>query len=116
VHDDVGSLYDAANSGDHVAVSVLDRAAKMLALGLANVVNIFDPDLIILAGAQMSYRHLYEDKIIDAAKQQVVQIDAEMPPIRVHAWGDLMWAKGAAAYAIDQVSALKVREIARNGS
>ena len=93
---------------------MLDRAARMLALGLANVVNIFDPELIILAGAQMSYRHLYEDKIIDAAKQQVVQIDAEMPPIRVHAWGDLMWAKGAAAYAIDQVSALKVRELSRN--
>ncbi|MGR3812804.1 MAG: ROK family protein [Cognatishimia activa] len=114
IHEDVGSLYDAANSGDQLAVSVLDRAARMLALGLANVVNIFDPELIILAGAQMSYRHLYEDKIIDAAKQQVVQIDAEMPPIRVHAWGDLMWAKGAAAYAIDQVSALKVRELSRN--
>ncbi|QTN37410.1 ROK family transcriptional regulator [Cognatishimia activa] len=114
IHEDVGSLYDAANNGDQLAVSVLDRAARMLALGLANVVNIFDPELIILAGAQMSYRHLYEDKIIDAAKQQVVQIDAEMPPIRVHAWGDLMWAKGAAAYAIDQVSALKVRELSRN--
>lgn len=115
IHEDVGSLYDAANNGDQLAVSVLDRAARMLALGLANVVNIFDPELIILAGAQMSYRHLYEDKIIDAAKQQVVQIDAEMPPIRVHAWGDLMWAKGAAAYAIDQVSALKIRELSRNG-
>ena len=115
VHGDVGSLYAAANNGDQLAVSVLDRAAKMLALGLANVVNIFDPELIILAGPNMAYRHLYEDKIIDAAKQQVVQIDAAMPPIRVHAWGDLMWAKGAAAYAIDQISAIKVRELPRNG-
>lgn len=115
IHEDVGSLYDAANNGDQLAVSVLDRAARMLALGLANVVNIFDPELIILAGAQMSYRHLYVDKIIEAAKQQVVQIDADMPPIQVHAWGDLMWAKGAAAYAIDQVSAIKVRELSRNG-
>lgn len=110
-HKDVGALFMAANAGDQVAASILDRAAKMLALGLANVINIFDPQLIILAGSQMSYRHLFEDKIIEIAQKQVIQIDAEMPALRVHDWGDLMWAKGAAAFAIDEVAALNVREL-----
>ena len=38
-----------------------------------------------------------------------------MPPClrsKIHQWGDLMWSKGAAAYGIEQVSILKVQELA----
>ena len=84
----------------------------MFALGLANVVNIFDPGKIILAGARLSFDHLYSERVIDEMKQWVVDVDAPMPDILVHDWGDLMWAKGAAAYAIEEVSALTVKRLA----
>ena len=108
----LASLFSAAQKGDAMAQSVLDRARRMFALGLANVVNIFDPGKIILAGARLSFDHLYSERVIDEMKQWIVDVDAPMPDILVHDWGDLMWAKGAAAYAIEEVSALTVKRLA----
>ncbi|CUH79482.1 N-acetylglucosamine repressor [Tritonibacter multivorans] len=108
----LASLFSAAQKGDAMAQSVLDRARRMFALGLANVVNIFDPGKIILAGARLSFDHLYSDRVIDEMQQWIVDVDAPMPEILVHDWGDLMWAKGAAAYAIEEVSALTVKRLA----
>lgn len=95
-----------------MACSIFDRAGRMFAMGLANVVNIFDPKLIILSGARLSFDYLYSDQVIEEMRRWVVQIDAPPPKVRVHNWGDLMWAKGAAAYAIEEVSTLAIRELA----
>ncbi|MEC7257308.1 MAG: ROK family protein, partial [Pseudomonadota bacterium] len=74
--------------------------------GLANLVNIFDPELIILAGEQMQFDHLYADKVIEAMRGDIVQIDKPPPEVAIHKWGNLMWARGAAAYALEKVSDL----------
>ncbi|MGR3455290.1 ROK family protein [Pseudooceanicola sp.] len=115
-HKDLDSLFAAAARGEGIARSILDRAGRMFAMGLANVVNIFDPSLIILSGAQLNYDFLYSDKVIDEMKRWIVQVDAPPPEVKVHGWGDLMWAKGATAYAIEEVSNLTVRELAANAS
>ncbi len=107
---DVATLFKRAQSGDTMARSIFDRAGRMFAMGLANLVNIFDPKLIILAGERLSFDYLHADTVLETMRQSVVQVDAPLPEVRVHAWGDHMWAKGAAAYAIEQVSALSVRE------
>ncbi|PCJ07944.1 MAG: sugar kinase [Rhodobacteraceae bacterium] len=111
-HRDLGQLVAAARSGDQMARSIFDRAGRMFAMGLANVVNIFDPKLIILSGARLSFDYLYSDQVIEEMRRWVVQIDAPPPEVLVHNWGDLMWAKGAAAYAIEEVSTLAIRELA----
>jgi transcriptional regulator of PTS gene len=115
-HHDLGQLVEAAKSGDQMARSIFDRAGRMFAMGLANVVNIFDPKLIILAGARLSFDYLYSNQVIEEMQRWVVQIDAPPPKVLVHNWGDLMWAKGAAAYAIEEVSTLAIRELATSDS
>lgn len=35
-----------------------------------------------------------------------------LPEVIVHDWGDLMWAKGAAAYGIEEVTSRTVKELA----
>lgn len=102
----IEALLTAARDGEPLARSILERAGRMFAMGLANLVNIFDPGLIILAGEQMQFDHLYSDDVIAAMRRQIVQIDKAPPQVQVHKWGDLMWARGAAAYALDQVSDL----------
>lgn len=111
-HRTIASLFQSAENGDAMAKSILDRARRMFAMGLANVVNIFDPSKIILAGARLSFDYLYSDKLIEEMRQWVVQVDAPLPEVIVHDWGDLMWAKGAAAYALEEVTARTVRELA----
>lgn len=109
---DLSALYKQAQAGDTMAKSIFDRAGRMFAMGLANVINVFDPELVILSGEQMAYDFLYSRDVLDRVRATTVQVDAALPEIRVHKWGDLMWAKGAAAYAIEQVSNSTIQGLA----
>jgi len=102
-------LFEATRADDPIARSILDRASRMFGMGLSNLVNIFDPELIIISGEQMSHNFLYADGVIEAMRDEVVQIDVPPPEVRIHKWGDLMWAKGAAAYALEGVTERAVR-------
>jgi predicted NBD/HSP70 family sugar kinase len=106
------SLVDAARGGDQTAQMIFERAGRMFAMGLANIVNIFDPQLIILSGERMQFDYLYADEVLDSIRKSIVQIDADPPEVRIHKWGDLMWAMGAAAYAIDGVAEIAMQQIA----
>ena len=99
----VASILSTARAGDPTARTVVERAGKMFAMGLANLVNIFDPELVILAGEQMEFDHLYADAVIEQMQKSIVEIDKPAPQVVVHKWDTLMWARGAAAYALEFV-------------
>ncbi len=111
----VQDLFQLAKSGDQTAQTIFKRAGKMFAMGLANVVNIFDPALIILSGERMQFDYLYAGEVIENMKNSVVQIDVSPPEVRIHKWGDLMWAKGAAVYAMEGVTEFSLRGMINNG-
>lgn len=112
----VETLLAAARTGDPTARTIVERAGRIFAMGLANLVNIFDPELIILAGEQMQFDHLYDDEVIDAMRKSIVQVDMDPPEVVVHKWGDLMWARGAAAFALDRVSELALSGLGDNAA
>ena len=101
-------VLQAARDGNSAARAVVDRAGRMFALGLANITNIFDPEVIVLAGAQMQSDHLYAETVIEEMRKQIVQIDRAPPDVVVHEWGDRMWALGAATYALEFVQEIAV--------
>ncbi|HHU90203.1 MAG TPA: ROK family glucokinase [Clostridiaceae bacterium] len=47
---DAKTVFDAAKLGDETAIKVVDRYIDILAEGLANIVNIFQPDVIAIGG------------------------------------------------------------------
>jgi len=47
---DAKTAFDAAKMGDETAIRVIDRYIDILADGLANIVNIFQPDVIAIGG------------------------------------------------------------------
>ena len=72
----------------------LDRHAGRLARGLAHVINIFDPDVIVLGGGLSKLAHLYE-VLPDLAAPHVFAEPARVvikPPV----WGDAGGVRGAA--------------------
>ncbi|MEP1535331.1 MAG: ROK family transcriptional regulator [Paracoccaceae bacterium] len=109
--DAVTKVLTAAKNNDALAKSVVDRAGRMFALGLANLVNIFDPELIILAGEQMQFDHLYAETVIEQMRKSIVDIDKPPPEVVVHKWGNAMWARGAAAFALDYIRDLAVDDL-----
>ena len=98
------SLYDHAKAGNQSARSIFHRAGRYLAVGLSNVINLFDPALIILSGERMRYDYLYAAETLAEMDNLAIVTGRPRPPIEIHAWGDLLWAHGAAALALSVVS------------
>ncbi len=97
------ALYHQAKAGNETALAIFERAGKMFGMGLANLVNIFDPELIIFSGERMQFDLLYEENVLEELRHNSLQTNRPPPEVRVHKWGDLLWAKGAAAWATEYV-------------
>ena len=83
-----------AAGGDAAAQATLDRHASRLARGLAHVVNIFDPEVIVLGGGLSKLAHLYA-VLPDLMAPYVLAAHASVvvkPPV----WGDAGGVRGAA--------------------
>ena len=98
------ALFAQAKSGNEAARTIFRRAGRYLSVGLANVVQLFDPELIILSGERMRYDYLYADEVL--AEMQRLTLNAGRAPCRIetHAWGDMVWARGASALALAAVT------------
>ncbi|QDY68499.1 ROK family transcriptional regulator [Qingshengfaniella alkalisoli] len=112
----IHKLIDAARNGDATARTIIERAGRMFALGLANLVNMFDPELIIMSGERMQFDFLYAEEVMDSIAEQTVHSDMRPPEVVIHKWGDMMWAKGAAAFAIDGVAELAMEGMDGNAA
>jgi predicted NBD/HSP70 family sugar kinase len=44
-------VLEAASEGDEVALSALHEIGRYLGIGMANLINIFNPEMIVLGGA-----------------------------------------------------------------
>lgn len=95
------SLYENAKAGNEAARAIFDRAGRYLALGLANVANMLDPSLILLTGERLDYDYLYAEDVLTEMSHLTLQTGRPAPRVEIHAWGDLVWAQGAAAMALD---------------
>jgi fructokinase len=84
----------AADAGDAEAKAVLDRHASRLARGLAHVVNMLDPDVIVLGGGLSRLTHLYE-RLPSLARPHIFADDPVID-IRPPKWGDASGVRGAA--------------------
>jgi fructokinase len=57
---DARAIADAASQGDAACQATLERHARRLAQALAGVINLLDPDVIVLGGGLSALPHLYE--------------------------------------------------------
>ena len=62
---DAKTVFDAADLGDEVAKDIIDRYIKYVAIGLVNLVNIFQPEAIIIGGGVCAQG----DKVINPLKE-----------------------------------------------
>lgn len=95
------TLFEQAKDGNVAARAIFDRAARYLALGLANVANLFDPRRIILSGSRLRYDFLYAPEMLSEITNHALHTP---PPVEINTWDDLVWARGAAALALSDLT------------
>ncbi|ARU01314.1 ROK family protein [Yoonia vestfoldensis] len=98
------ALFTQAKAGNEAARTIFRRAGRYLSVGLANVIQLFDPELIILSGERMQYDYLYSDEVLAEMRKLTLNHGREACRIEIHAWGDLVWARGASALALAAVT------------
>ncbi|MBL6942261.1 MAG: ROK family protein [Rhodospirillales bacterium] len=76
------------------AGETLDRYERRLAKALASVINILDPDIIVLGGGMSNMTRLYEN--VPALWQQWVFSDRVDSRLIANHWGDSSGVRGAA--------------------
>jgi predicted NBD/HSP70 family sugar kinase len=97
------SLFDHAKAGNATARTIFRRAGRYLAVGLSNVINLFDPALIILSGERMQFDYLYAAETLAEMDNLAINTGRPRPLIEMHASGDPLWAQGAAALLLGEL-------------
>lgn len=83
-----------AIAGNADAQATLDRHAGRLARGLAHVVNLIDPDVIVLGGGLSKLDHLYA--VLPGLMSPWIFSEHTKVDIRPPRWGDASGVRGAA--------------------
>jgi fructokinase len=87
-------VVQAARAGGAAAMEALDRYVERLARGLAVIVDVLDPDVIVLGGGMSNVEELYDR--LPAAIEPRVFSDMFETPIRRAMHGDSSGVRGAA--------------------
>ena len=87
-------LVDAAEQGDGSAVQTLQRYERRLAKSLAHVINMLDPDAIVLGGGMGNIESLYEN--VPAILPEYVFSDVVNTKLVAPVHGDSSGVRGAA--------------------
>ncbi|HEY8338823.1 MAG TPA: ROK family protein [Egibacteraceae bacterium] len=100
------SVTVAARAGDAAAVGVLERVGFWLGVGLASLVNAFDPEVIVVGGGAIEAGDLLLEPAREAFVQRVIgRRYRTLPPIRRAALGDDAGIVGAALLALERAEA-----------
>ncbi|WP_152394792.1 ROK family protein [Paenibacillus guangzhouensis] len=91
-------LFEAARQGDAAAHDIIDNYAGFVAVGLANLLNIFNPSAMIIGGAITSQGDFLFERIRSKVYANVMQVyrDSETVPIVPAQLGDHAGIVGAA--------------------
>ncbi len=91
---DASAIPARAAAGDPQARAALDRHADRLARGLAVIVDLLDPDVIVLGGGLSNMAHLYTE--VPARMRPYVFSDFVNTPVVPNRHGDSSGVRGAA--------------------
>ncbi|HLY11071.1 MAG TPA: ROK family protein [Planctomycetota bacterium] len=103
--------FDAAKKGDPKAIDVVDWAADGLAVGLANMIHVLHPDIIVLAGGMALAGDYLLDRVREGVKRRVFGVFIERIRIELsQVPGDDAGWLGAALWAARKLASRDIRE------
>jgi glucokinase len=81
-------ICELAQQGDAVALEAVEHEALYLGLGLANLINLFTPDAIVLSGSVMKSASLFLDRIRTVIRRGCRFVPAEKTELTLASLGD----------------------------
>jgi predicted NBD/HSP70 family sugar kinase len=112
----IEDLLALAQAGDPGARAVFARAGNIFGQGIANLLNIFNPQKIIISGEGTCAGDLLFNPMRESIARNAMLGLASDTSIEIDIWGDDAWARGAASLVLRQlfVSPLHKESIKEN--
>ena len=96
-------VYQAARKGEPVARRVMKDMGTMLGIGIANLINIFNPNMIVIGGGVKDAWDLFIGATHEEIMRRAFQVPAERTEIVPSLLGDDAGLIGAAAGALQKI-------------
>jgi glucokinase len=92
-------VVDAGKAGDERALEALRILGERLGIGIANAINTFDPELVVIGGGVSTAGHLLLDPARETALRFVLRGVGTKTEIRIARYGPVAGVRGAALLA-----------------
>jgi len=92
-------VYEAGRDGDELALAIFERFGMYLGIGLANLINLIDPQIIVIAGGAVNGWDLFATEMYRQVEERVFRTTAQQVKIARAECGDNAGLLGAARLA-----------------
>jgi glucokinase-like ROK family protein len=99
----VDELLSLAQTGDKTAIRIFDQAGRILGIGIANLVNLFNPKKIIISGEGTREGDFLFNPMKESIQQNTMPGLFDPGTVEITLWGDDAWARGAAGLVLREV-------------
>ncbi|MGL4997807.1 ROK family protein [Cetobacterium sp.] len=93
-------IFDEAKKGDEFSLDIVDYVSDYLAMGIGNVLNIINPEIIILSGGVALAGDILINKVKEKLPNYALAITIEKLEIKLGVLGNDAGIKGASALTI----------------
>ncbi len=102
------TVAEAASQGDELSLRIFNEATDHIGIGIANLVNLFNPEMVIVGGGVSLAGDLFFDNIRRVVGQHVIQSSGKDLPIIPVAFGENAALMGAFALILKRVMDLSL--------
>ena len=99
----VEDIVEGYNSGDETAVSLFEKTGEYLGIGMANAINVLNPDLVIINAGQYKNAQPILDLALKEAKQRVFSVLCDNISFEIQDITDQMMIEGMAQSLCESV-------------
>ncbi|MDC7234297.1 MAG: ROK family transcriptional regulator [Spirochaetales bacterium] len=99
----ITEIVSLAEKEDHHALNAFSRAGRYLGFGISTLVNLFDPETIMIGGEGIVYYRYMEDQVRKSLLENTVYGLSDEINIRPVSYEDNLWVRGVATLVVKGV-------------
>jgi glucokinase-like ROK family protein len=103
--DDIRSaqIFEAANNGDQFAISLIRETGEKIGIGIANIVNTLNPEMVVINGEIISTGEILLEPIVSTVMKRGFRSSVNATKIVLSKLGNMAYLKGAIVLATQHI-------------
>lgn len=96
-------IFESARMGDEFAISLIRRIGENIGIGIANIINTLNPELVIINGGIISTGEILLDPIVETVRKKGFSNSVNATDIVLSKLGNVAYLKGAVVLATQHI-------------